>query len=256
MRVQLSIAISSFLMICVLNMANAETGAGGIIATTDKATYQPGDKVVISGSVAKIVINNPVTIIVRNPIGNVYEVGQVGLMNNLFTHNFVLNDDVMVGTYSVMIKHGTQTGDLTFVVRGSQMKTITVENYLIKVRGNNTDLIKYSDVSVSTIDKSLTISVNASGIPGDSDMQEFQIPKAVIDAPGGSLLVKVDGEILQCGQTETSSDRILDCTIPSNANELEIIGTVVIPEFGPVIILILAVGILSTMFLSNKIKIR
>ncbi len=256
MRQSVTILIFLILIIFVLNNANAETGSGGIIATTNKATFQPGDKVIITGSVAKIVTNNPVTIIVRNPVGNVYEVGQVNLLNNLFLHDFVLSDDITAGTYNVQIKHGTQTGQLTFVVYGSQMQLIKVGDYNIKVRGNNTNLINYKDVSISTIDDSLTISVNASAISSGSVTQEFQIPKAIIDAPGGSLIVKIDGAILQCGQTETTIDRMLECMIPSSTKELTIIGTTVIPEFGPIAVLILAVGIFSTIFLSHKMKIR
>ena len=62
--------------------------------------------------------------------------------------------------------------------------------------------------------------------------------------------------ILQCGQTETTSDRMLDCVMPSSAKEITIIGTTIIPEFGPIAVLILTVGIFSTIFLSNKMKIR
>jgi len=256
MRLAITILMISIMAIFVVNNVNAQLGTNGIIATTNKSTYQPDDKVIITGSVAKVVDDNPVTIIVRNPIGNVYEIGQVALSNNLFVQDFVLTDDITPGTYSVQIKHGTQTGQLTFVVYGSQMQLINVENYAIKVRGNNTNLIKYSDVSVSTIDDSLSISFNANAISSGSLMQEFQIPKAIIDSPGGSLIVKIDGSILQCEQTETTFDRILDCMIPSSAKELTIIGTVVIPEFGPISVLILVVGIIGTVFLSNKMKIR
>jgi predicted secreted protein with PEFG-CTERM motif len=255
MQRPITILMISILAILAMHNVNAQLGTNGIIAITNKSTYQPDDKVIITGSVAKVVDSNPVTIIVRNPIGNVYEVGQVALSNNLFIHDFVLTDDITPGTYNVQIKHGTQTGQLTFVVYGSQLQLINVENYAIKVRGNNTNLIKYTDVSVSTIDDSLSISVNASAI-SNSLMQEFQIPKVIVDAPDGSLIVKIDGAILQCGQTETTSDRILDCMIPASAKELTIIGTVVIPEFGPISVLILTVGIVGTIFLSNKMKIR
>ncbi len=256
MRLSITILMISVLMIFVLNYANAELGTNGIIATTNKASYQPSDKVIITGSVAKITTGNPVTIIVRNPIGNVYEVGQVTLLNNLFVHDFVLGDDATAGTYNITIKHGTQSGQLTFVVHGNQMQLIKVGDYTIKVRGNNTNLITYKDVSVSTLDHTLTISVNASAISSGSVMQEFQIPKAIIDAPGGSLVTKIDGTILQCGQAETPSDRILDCMISSSAKKLTIIGTIVIPEFGSIAVLILIVGIISTIFLSNRLKIR
>jgi|SRR5579864_1108391 len=255
MHMSIALLMISVLAIFVLNNANAQVGSTGIIATTNKPVYQLGDKVIISGSVAKVVDNNPATIMVINPIGNVYEVGQVSLSNNLFTHDFVLGEDATSGTYDVKIKYGDQSGNTSFVVQVGQMQLIPVGDYAIKVRGNNTSLIKYSDVSISTIDNSLTVSVNASAISSGSVMQEFQIPKKIIDAPGSLLVAKIDGVISQCTQIETPSDRILDCMIPFDATQLQIFGTTVIPEFGPLAMVVLTMGILGTVFLSNKLKI-
>jgi len=256
MRIAIILLMISVLAIFVVNNVNAQVGSTGIIATTNKPVYQLDDKVIISGSVAKIVNNNPVTIIVRNPIGNVYEVGQISLSNNLFTHDFVLGDGATSGTYDVEIKYGDQSGKVSFVVQVGQMQLIPVGDYVIKVRGNNTNLIKYSDVSISTVDKSVTVTVNASTISSGSVMQEFQIPKTIIDAPGSLLVVKIDGLISQCVQIETTSDRIIDCMIPVDATQLQIFGTTVIPEFGPIAMMILTIGVLGTIFLSNKTKIR
>ena len=255
MRIAITLLMISVLAIFVVNNVNAQVGSTGIIATTNKPVYQLGDKVIISGSVAKVVNNNPVTIMVINPIGNVYEVGQVSLSNNLFTHDFVLGEGATSGTYNVKIKYGDQSGKTSFVVQVGQMQKIPVGNYSIKVKGNNT-MIKYSDVSVSTIDNSLTVTVNASAISSGSVMQEFQIPKKIIDAPGSLLVVKIDGLISQCVQIETPSDRILDCMIPVDATKLQIFGTTVIPEFGSIAMLILTIGVLGTIFLSNKVKIN
>ncbi|TSA18278.1 MAG: PEFG-CTERM sorting domain-containing protein [Nitrosopumilales archaeon] len=256
MRLAITLLIITVLAIFVVNNVNAQVGSTGIIATTNKPVYQLGDKVIISGSVAKVVNNNPVTIMVINPIGNVYEVGQVSLSNNLFTHDFVLGDDASSGTYDVKIKYGDQSGKASFVVQVGQTQLIPVGAYAIKVRGNNTNLIKYSDVSISTVDNSFTVTVNASAISSGSVMQEFQIPKTIIDAPGSLLVVKIDGFISQCVQIETTSDRIIDCMIPVDATQLQIFGTRVIPEFGPIAMLILTIGVLATIFLSNKMKIN
>jgi predicted secreted protein with PEFG-CTERM motif len=256
MRLAITLLMISALAIFVVNNVYAQVGATGIIATTNKPVYQLGDKVIISGSVAKVVNNNPVTIMVVNPIGNVYEVGQVSLSNNLFTHDFVLGESASSGTYNVQIKYADQSGKTSFAVQLSQMQLIPVGDYAIKVRGNNTNLIKYSDVSISTIDNSVSVSVNASAIYSGSIMQEFQIPKTIIDAPGSLLAVKIDGLISQCTQIETPSDRILDCMIPVDATQLQIFGTKVIPEFGSIAMVVLTIGVLSTIFLSNKIKIN
>jgi predicted secreted protein with PEFG-CTERM motif len=256
MRLAITLLMITVLAIFVVNNVNAQVGSTGIIATTNKPVYQLGDKVIISGSVAKVVNNNPVTIMVINPIGNVYEVGQVSLSNNLFTHDFVLSDSATSGTYDVKIKYGDQSGKTSFVVQVGQTQLIPVGDYAIKVRGNNTNLIKYRDISISTVDNSFTVTVNASAISSGSVMQEFQIPKKIIDAPGSLLVVKIDGFIPQCVQIETPSDRILDCMIPIDATQLQIFGTTVIPEFSQIAMLILTIGVIGTIFLSNKVKIN
>ena len=254
MRLTIALLMISVLAIFVVNNVNAQVGSTGIIATTNKPVYQLGDKIIISGSVAKVVNNNPVTIMVINPIGNVFEVGQVSLSNNLFTHDFVLGEGATSGTYDVKIKYDDQSGKTSFVVQVGQAQLIPVGDFAIKVRSNNTSLIKYSDVSISTIDNSLTVTINASAISSGSVLQEFQIPKKIIDAPGSLLVVKIDGFTSQCVQIETPSDRILDCMIPVDATQLQIFGTTVIPEFGPIAMLILTIGVLGTIFLSNKVK--
>lgn len=228
----------------------------GLTASTNKDSYQPGDKVIISGSVSQVINSNPVTIIVRNPMGNVYDVGQVDLMNNLFVHDFVLSDDSLGGTYTINVKYGTSSSQLHFVLNAGVLSTIPVFDSEIKVRTNGTNPIKYGDVSVSTVDKTITISMDTSKISGNSIAQQYQIPKKVIDTPGGNIVVKVDGNQVLCAQSETDTMRILDCTIPANSKELELVGALVIPEFGPLVGITILVSIISVIVLSKSRKIR
>jgi hypothetical protein len=228
--------------------------SSGIIVSTNKDSYQPGDKVTISGSVAHIVNNNPVTIIVRNPMGNVYDVGQVNLLNNLFVHDFVLSDDSLGGTYTVNVKHGTLSSQFHFALNAGFLTTIPVYDSEIKIRTNSTNVIKYGDVSVSTVDKAIDISMDTSSMTDSSVYQQYQIPKKIIDTPGGSIIVKIDGKQILCPQTETDTMRILDCTVPANSKELELAGTVVIPEFGPLVGITILVSTISVIILSRIIK--
>ena len=88
-------------------------------------------------------------------------------------------------------------------------------------------------------------------------IEEYQIPKEVIDARGAQLLVKEDGNIAECTQTETDVQRVLDCPIQSGTKEQIFIGTVVFPEFGPVSIIVFTTGILAVLIFSTyKIKIK
>ncbi|MHB8603222.1 MAG: hypothetical protein ACYC6W_11565 [Nitrosotalea sp.] len=230
--------------------------SSGIMANVNKDSYQPGDKVIISGSVENIVNSNPVTIIVRNPMGNVYDVGQTTLLNNLFVHDFVLNDDSLGGMYDVNIKYGTVSTQLHFMLDAGSLSTIPVYDSAIKIRTNSTNLIKYGDVSVSTVDKTITISMDTSKIQGSSTNQQYQIPKKIIDTPGGNIILKVDGTQILCAQSETDTMRILDCSIPVNSSSLELVGTTVIPEFGPLVGLTISISIIAVVILSRTSKIH
>ena len=255
---QIKLVIFLIMLTIFVFMGNAYAqNSNGITASTSKASYQPGGKVIITGSVQQIVNGNPVTIIVRNPIGNVYEVGQVTLMNNIFEHDFVINEDSQSGIYTVNIKYGNQTGEIQFTVSAGQLQIIPVLNNVINVRGDNTALIRYGNAEVSTVDDSIRIPVDTSKMASKFIIEEYQIPKEVIDAPGAQLLVKEDGNIAECTQTETDVQRVLDCPIQSGTKELIFIGTVVIPEFGPVSFIVFTAGILAVLIFSTyKIKIK
>ena len=249
-----SVSTSLVVLLIVIPSITYAYAQSEISVTTNKQFYELGDKVVVSGSV-QLVSGTPVTIIVRNPMGNVYDVGQVTLMNNLFSHDFVLSDDSQGGTYAINIKHGTQSAQIHFIVNVGQLVIIPVLEGEIKVRSNGTNLIKYGDVQVSPVDNTIMISLDTSKING-SVKQEFQIPKNIIDHPGGLLVIKIDGIEIQCTQSETSTQRILDCPIPVGSKELEMIGTVVIPEFGPQSTVIFTVGMVTLVLIFSRYGMR
>src|SRR5712692_5780418 len=63
-----------------LAQTNPQTSTGvPITVTTDKASYNDGDKLTISGTTQDFISGTPVSVIVRNPIGNVVEIAQVDL---------------------------------------------------------------------------------------------------------------------------------------------------------------------------------
>src|SRR5256885_11560706 len=64
----------------ILANTNPQTTAGvPITVTTDKTSYNDGDKLTISGTTQDFIAGTPVSVIVRNPIGNVVDIAQVDL---------------------------------------------------------------------------------------------------------------------------------------------------------------------------------
>ena len=225
---------------------------GGVLtAISNKNVYEQGDKVIISGSVPPVGNGTPVTIIIRNPMGNVYDVGQVDLLNNLFVHDFVINDNSLGGEYAVNVKYGSQTTQFHFTVNTSTLTVIQVIDSQIKIRTNGTNLVKYGDVSVLPANKKITIAMDTSSVKTDTIQQQYQIPKKIVDTPGGEIVLSVDGNRMLCGQSETDTMRILDCAIPAGSKELELSGTFVIPEFGSLAGLVIVFAIISVIVLSK-----
>lgn len=255
MAIQASVILLLLVIIQFALIPVYADGTSGLAVSANKESYQPGDKVIISGSVPQVIDNNPVTIIVRNPMGNVYDVGQADLLNRLFVHDFVLNDDSMGGTYTVNVKYGTLSSQLNFVLNAGVLSTIPVFDSEIKIRTNGTNLVKYGEVSVSTVDKTIKITMDTSRVTGSSVSQQYQIPKKVIDATGGLLVLKIDGNQALCPQSETDTIRILDCTIPANSTELELVGTEVIPEFGQLAGLTILLSIVTVVALLRVFKV-
>ncbi len=225
------ILLTTVIIVISMNFAYAQDSQG-ITASTNKQSYEPGDKVIITGTVQQPANENPVTLIVRNPIGNVYRVGQTALHNNIFSYDFVLSNNVQGGIYTVNMRQSDKTDQIQFQVIVGQIQVIPVFDSNIIVRGENTSLVEYGNVEVSTVDNSITIQVNTTKIQNGSILEEYQIPKRVIDTSGGQIGVKENGVGTDCTQTESDVEWILDCPMTSSIKELTLTGTVVIPEFG------------------------
>ena len=100
---------------------------------------------------------------------------------------------------------------------------------------------------INTDDKSIVISINAE----EDGMLTVTPAKSVQD---GISLVFVDGE--QWDDVEINSDtNEVTVMFLAGAEEVEIIGTFVIPEFGTIAAMILAVAIISIIAVSAKSRL-
>ena len=85
------------------------------------------------------------------------------------------------------------------------------------------------------------------------------IPRSVLDASinGGDdeFFVLVDGEEVDFEEIKTSEDRTLTINFLAGTEQIEIIGTFVVPEFGTIAAMILAVAIISIVAISAKSRL-
>ncbi len=69
------------------------------------------------------------------------------------------------------------------------------------------------------------------------------------------MFVIVDGEEVDFDETKTSTDRTVTIAFPANTEEIEIIDSFVVPEFGTIAVMILAVAIVSMVAISAKSRL-
>jgi len=101
-------------------------------------------------------------------------------------------------------------------------------------------------VHVNPDDKSLTFRI--SGTSGN-DQITFVLPSNLIENPNA---VFVDGVMAEFESEDTSSGTKLVIPITADSQEIKIMGTKVIPEFGFLAISILSIGIVSMLFLTRS----
>ena len=91
----------------------------------------------------------------------------------------------------------------------------------------------------------------------DDGSLSIALPRDVIDAKSesgldDSFFILVDGEEALFDETISDTERIISVNFPAGTEQVEIIGTFVIPEFGTIAIMILVVSIVSLIAISSK----
>src|SRR5207245_8500990 len=113
-----------------------------------------------------------------------------------------------------------------------------------------------NDMSINTNEASLVVSILSTG-GGNLTMT---LPRTLIDAKAGAdddlFFVLVDGADTDFNESKTNTDRTLTVSFPDGTQQIEVIGTQVVPEFAGLAFAILAISILMIIVFSTKTTIR
>ena len=246
-------------------LGNTNPSASSITVTTDKPSYNDGDKITISGSTKDYISNTPVTVIVRNPIGNVIKVDQVDLgTDRTFSTTLSPGGPLWqaAGTYSVMVEFGSKdrSATTTFQFTGSSSN----QGNSVKVDGTDFSVTysitngKVLGIKADVQSKSLIVSIQTTG----DGVLTITLPRGLIDAKSDNqtddkFFVLTDGQEADFQETNTAStDRTLSIPFSDGTSEIEIIGTWIVPEFGSIAALVLAIAIISIIAVSAKTGLR
>ncbi|MDX1441332.1 MAG: PEFG-CTERM sorting domain-containing protein [Nitrosopumilaceae archaeon] len=264
MNTHLSVFALFAIMIASIGMAPAFGQiVQPIVVTTDKTSYSEGETIMVSGEVSEILFGYAVSIMTIAPNGNVVSIDQVMVnQDKTFSTELTAGGSLMKqgGDYTIQVLYGTENrvAETSFSFAGSSG---TSKGNMIAVSGTEF-MVGYTITGGKLI--SITPDVDANSIiiaidATNNGQLTITLPRELIDAKIGDedddFFVLVDGEEVDFDETTTSTDRTLVISFFAGAEEIEIIGTHVVPEFGAIAALILAVAIISIIVVSAKSRL-
>ena len=225
---------------------------------TDKAEYTQGDIIQVQGRVANIAPGVPVTLTITSPLNAIVSVAQIDIAADA-------TYEVSFNTAGSVWKHsGTYIIDVNY---GSAEKSDSVRiGFTGDVPDDRFMPATCSAEEVMIIDECMPGSISGGAITGSSVNEKDKSIVINIDAQDDGTLMVTMTEEVQSGihsvwvDGEEWDDVIIDgnnVTVEflAGAEVIEIFGAHVIPEFGTIAAMVLAVAIVSIIAVSARSKL-
>ena len=214
---------------------------------TDNTTYSHDDTITISGQIANMNPQlGPVTITVVNSMNSIVAIDQINLSDSgAFETTFKTSSGGVWkydGTYTVNVNYGSLSDKVTIELTGGCESQLFIKGNCLpyEISGG-----MVTGATANTNDNSIIISLDAHDdgtltiTPSESTQE-------------GIFMVLVDGE--EWDDVEINGNEVT-VMFPAGAEEIEVIGTFVVPEFGTIAAMILAVAIISIIAISSKSRL-
>ena len=230
---------------------------------TDKTNYEHNDMIMVTGQVANVASGFPVTVTVVSPLNSIVTIDQLTVADDSSFETTLNTAGAMWkydGTYTIKVNYGSAeksnsakvelTGGVAYTPTYStptadkqcSVNEITASGQCVpfSISGG-----MVTSATLNTNDNSIIININAN----DDGILTVTPSKTVQD---GIFMVLVDGE--EWDDVEIVANKVT-IMFPAGAEEIEIIGTFVVPEFGTIAAMILAVAIVSIIAISAKSRL-
>ena len=225
-----------------------------ISVATDKPDYQGVQTIEVSGHSTI----TPIILMVTAPNGNLITVAQVetdlegNYSTGIITGGALYSN---AGSYKITsTSQGFETsttfgyGTLEYIEEPQPQASLADITY--EIFGGELD-------SISNDPEALSITLDL--INADGGEIVLTLPRDVIDSSIDGVdevfFVLVDGYETEYTEVATDLDRTITIPFVAEASSIEIIGTYVIPEFGTIAMMILAVAIISMVVVTKKARL-
>jgi predicted secreted protein with PEFG-CTERM motif len=221
---------------------------------TDDSTYDHDSTITVTGSVANVVPGDEVTIVVVSPLNSIVTIDQLNVSNdNTFKTTFNTSSGLWKydGTYTIKVNYGSLDNKVAVeLIGGVAVGTpsgcgpseVDADGYCIPYEISGGEV---TSAAINTDDNSIIINIT----PNDDGTLTVTPSESTQD---GIFMVLVDGE--ESDDVEINGNTVT-VMFPAEAEQIEIIGTFVIPEFGTIAAMILAVAIISIIAVSAKSRL-
>ena len=265
----LILGIASLILLPFLGGESFAQSNQVLTVTTEKESYAAGEPIEVFGLVDIRLEGVEALIRVVSPVGNMVDVDQIAVdTDGSFSKTISTSIGGLwkeTGTYTIMVNYGENSTQVEFEYGGMMSAGVqTTPEFAMEENEKMSQTIMIEDHS---LDYELTCAEIQSMTP-DTEMKSMIIaiktdcdgeltitlPKDVIDTDENGFFVLVDGD--ETNHKASSVGEFWTLTIPFSygSEEIEIIGTFVIPEFGTIAALILVVAISSILIISAKNK--
>ncbi|MDE1811664.1 MAG: hypothetical protein KGH85_02210, partial [Thaumarchaeota archaeon] len=255
----LSFSASSSIPVFAQTTSSASPPAAALITTSiDKPSYTLGDTIVISGQVQAVVVGTPLVIQIFDPNNGLVQIAQINVsQDGKYTDTIKAVGPYWTanGVYTVKVQYGPPnvTAQTTFAFQS----TPTVTSNVFQLKDPNSQqtfnvnyTISGGTINTMTIDAqslSVIVSVNSTS----DGTVTLQLPRTLIDAKTSSgqddtFIILIDGAEVK-PQSESANNDFRNITVQflQGDQDIEIIGTQIVPEFGPIAALVFAIAIVS-----------
>jgi len=256
------------LVIAVLFITSMTAYAQGqlIFLETSQNTYEEGDTIVVSGNVTSIIAGEQVSLTIFRE-GNLVDIAQIEIaQDGNYAHTFIAKGPLWQkdGNYIVRAFYGKTTIEKSFEFFSMQTLIETKDTFEVDAGSYGTFDVDYTirgatvkDMRVDPVALALLVILETD----DDGVITLKLPRESIDAKimngqDDDFIILIDGAEVPYTDVSTNSEsRTISIDFEEGDLDIEIIGTFVVPEFGNIVMIILVIGIVSTILLSTKYRI-
>ena len=256
-------ALVAVLVASVAGTIGTSYAQAGFTVSTNKTNYTPGETITVSGNVGQAGTGQPGFLIVKTPNGAAARSDPVPVAaDGSFTYSFELGDRPPLGIngeYTVEFTFGGVTRTTTFNYTvgegGWLIATLSIEDRTYRIQymiegGTLDDLFGDPD--------SATITAEITAEEGGGQLT-IRLPRDIADATEDNedidyIIILDDVPDEEGFADDDYGDDVRTLTIDFNEDTtaIDIVGTFVVPEFGTIAAIVLAVAIVGIIVATTK----